>query len=153
VASLGGLAPMPGESIYCATKFGVRGFSQSLALELRGTGVAVSCVCPDSADTRQLRAEARHDASTMAFTSPAMAADDVARAVARTVVRPRREVLVPSPRGLLVRLLTSFPGVFALLYPMLDRLGRHGQARFRARVAGLAVCPIEEVAPSRPSSM
>jgi short-subunit dehydrogenase len=147
VASLGGLAPMPGESVYCATKFGVRGFCQALALELRGTGVTVCCVCPDSADTRQLRTEAQHDASTMSFTSPPMDADDVARAIVRTLVRPRREVLVPGPRGALVRLLTWSPGFFALLYPLLDRLGRRGQSRYRERIAAAALAPPGTVAP------
>lgn len=145
VASLGGLAPMPGESVYCATKFGVRGFSQALALELRGTGVSVSCVCPDSADTDQLRIEARHATSTMAFTSAPMDADDVAHAIIRTLVRPRREVLVPGARGLLVQLLTWWPGVFALLYPLLDRIGRRGQERFRARIAASALRRLEGV--------
>ena len=147
VASLGGLAPMPGESVYCATKFGVRGFSQALALELRGTGVSVSCICPDSADTGQLRVEARHPASTMAFTSPPMAAEDVASAIVRTLVRPRREVLVPGARGFLVRLLTWSPGFFALLYPLLDRMGRRGQARFRAQIAGAAASALREALP------
>jgi len=147
VASLGGLAPMPGESVYCATKFAVRGFCQALALELRGTGVTVSCVCPDSADTRQLRTEARHPASTMAFTSPPMTADTVACAIVRTLVRPRREVLVPGPRGALVRLLTCWPALFALLYPLLDRLGRRGQARYLARLGGFPAVRLREVLP------
>jgi short-subunit dehydrogenase len=125
---------MPGESVYCATKFAVRGFCQSLALELRGTGVTVSCVCPDSADTRQLRTEALHPTSTMAFTSAPMTADAVAGAIVGTLVRPRREVLVPGPRGALVRLLTCWPQVFALIYPLLDRLGGRGRARFLRRV-------------------
>lgn len=133
IASLGGLVPLPGSVTYSATKFGVRGFSLALALEAARHGVHVSVVCPDSADTRQLRAEAEHADSVLSFTSTALAADDVARAIVRTLRRPRREVLVPGPRGTLIRLLVLFPGLFARLYPVLAWMGRHGQARYRAR--------------------
>lgn len=36
---------------YCATKFGVVGFTEALAEELRGTGVSVWAVCPGLVDT------------------------------------------------------------------------------------------------------
>ena len=133
IASLGGLVPLPGSVVYSATKFGVRGFSLALALEAARHGVAVSVICPDSADTRQLRAEARHADSALSFTSAPLAADDVARAVVRTLRHPRREVLVPGPRGALIRLLVVFPNLFARLVPLLTWLGRRGQRRYQAR--------------------
>lgn len=135
IASLGGLVPLPGSVAYSATKFGVRGFSLALALEVAPFGVHVSVICPDSADTRQLRAEAEHADSVLSFTSAPLDADDVAQAIMRTLRRPRREVLVPGPRGALIRWLVLFPGLFARVYPLLARLGRYGQARYRARRA------------------
>jgi len=36
---------------YCATKFGVVGFTEALGEELRGTGVRVWAVCPGQVDT------------------------------------------------------------------------------------------------------
>lgn len=140
VASLGGIVPLPHESVYSATKFGLRGFCHALALELRGTGVKVTVVSPDSVDTQQLALEAAHAPSTLAFTSAALPADAVARAVARALDRPRLEVLVPSARGVLIKLLAFSPRLLWLLYPLLDRLGRHGQSayhhkRARPRVA------------------
>lgn len=145
VASLGGVAPMPGEAAYCATKFGVRGFSQALALELRGTGVVVSSVCPDSTDTRMLRIEAQHYGSAISFASAPLDVDYVARAIVRALVRRRREILVPGPRGLLVRLLAWSPSLFAACYPLIEWLGRRGQARFRAGIPETAISPIPEV--------
>jgi short-subunit dehydrogenase len=46
VSSLAGKIPSPESSIYCATKFGLRGFGYSLNVELRGTGVGVTTVFP-----------------------------------------------------------------------------------------------------------
>jgi 3-oxoacyl-[acyl-carrier protein] reductase len=40
--------PMADHTAYCASKFGLLGFSESLALELRGHGVKVSIILPGS---------------------------------------------------------------------------------------------------------
>ena len=39
-------------SVYCATKFGVRGFTQTIAEELEGTGIRVYCVNPGTTATQ-----------------------------------------------------------------------------------------------------
>jgi short-subunit dehydrogenase len=46
VSSLSGKAASPGAGIYCATKFGMRGFALGLREDLIGTGVGVSIVYP-----------------------------------------------------------------------------------------------------------
>src|ERR671931_898611 len=46
LASLAGRAGFPRRATYCATKHGVVGLSEAVALELRGTGVQVSVVMP-----------------------------------------------------------------------------------------------------------
>ena len=46
VASVGGFGPGPYMATYCATKAFVLSFTESLAAELRGTGVSALCVCP-----------------------------------------------------------------------------------------------------------
>lgn len=51
VASLLGKFGMADYVAYCATKFGVIGFTEALADELRGTDVAVWAVCPGQVDT------------------------------------------------------------------------------------------------------
>jgi NAD(P)-dependent dehydrogenase (short-subunit alcohol dehydrogenase family) len=46
VSSIGGVTGFEGSSVYCATKFAVTGFSESLALELAPAGIAVTVVEP-----------------------------------------------------------------------------------------------------------
>lgn len=51
IASLAGRVGLPDYGAYCASKFGVVGFTQQLALELADIGVRVNCVSPGSHDT------------------------------------------------------------------------------------------------------
>jgi NAD(P)-dependent dehydrogenase (short-subunit alcohol dehydrogenase family) len=48
IASLAGRVGLPDYGAYCASKFGVIGFTQQLALELASTGIRVNCVSPGS---------------------------------------------------------------------------------------------------------
>ncbi len=43
-----------GMAAYCASKFGVIGFTQALAMELAPAGITVNAICPGSADTDRL---------------------------------------------------------------------------------------------------
>lgn len=51
VSSMAGLAGMPWQTLYCASKFAVRGFSASLRAELARAGVGVTCVLPGTTRT------------------------------------------------------------------------------------------------------
>lgn len=46
LSSLFGLLGVPQQSSYCASKFAVRGFTESLRIELSGTGVGITSVHP-----------------------------------------------------------------------------------------------------------
>ena len=61
-SSVFGLAGMPYQSAYCASKFAVRGFTDSLRQELRGTGVRAVTVHPGGIRTNIARnARVRQD--------------------------------------------------------------------------------------------
>jgi short-subunit dehydrogenase len=51
VSSVFGLIGPPGQTAYCASKFAVRGFTESLRHELEGTNIFVSCVHPGGVKT------------------------------------------------------------------------------------------------------
>jgi len=138
VGSLGGIVPLAGEPIYSATKFAVRGFCLALALELRGTGVAVSVVCPDSTDTAQLAIEATQRGSPFSFLSAPLAPAAVAAAIVATIRRPRLEVAVPTGRGLGAKLLTWSPALLHRVYPLLERWGAARRSRFAGGSAASA---------------
>lgn len=51
IASIAGLLGNPNLTAYNASKFGVRGFSESLMKEVRDDGIRVTCVYPGSVET------------------------------------------------------------------------------------------------------
>ncbi len=58
-ASLAGLAPMPDDPVYAATKHAVVGFVRSMAPRLEERGISINAVCPGIADTPMVAGEAR----------------------------------------------------------------------------------------------
>jgi 3-oxoacyl-[acyl-carrier protein] reductase len=51
IASIAGKVGSANRAIYCASKFGVAGFTESLAEEVRQFGIRVSLICPGSTNT------------------------------------------------------------------------------------------------------
>jgi len=79
IASGAGKTGFPELSVYCASKFGVVGFTESLGEELGGTGVRVYAVCPGSTDTRMFRTMYPEE-------EPDLKPDDVARVIMNIVL-------------------------------------------------------------------
>jgi short-subunit dehydrogenase len=88
VASMAGFAPGPYMATYCATKAFVVSFSESLAVELRGTGVDVLCVCPGFTRTEfQQKAHVEvQGVPAFAWMSADTVVEQALRAVGRSVV-------------------------------------------------------------------
>ena len=55
-SSIFGMIAVPRQSVYHATKFAVRGFTESLVKEMKGTSVQVHCVHPGHIGTNILTA-------------------------------------------------------------------------------------------------
>ena len=52
IASIAGKVGSANRAVYCASKFGVVGFTESLAEEVRQYSIRASVICPGSTDTR-----------------------------------------------------------------------------------------------------
>jgi NAD(P)-dependent dehydrogenase (short-subunit alcohol dehydrogenase family) len=117
VSSLFGLLAAPGQSAYNASKFGVRGYSEALAVELAvaRSPVRVSTVHPGGVATNIARhavVGSRGDAEQLRATFDAMARtspDEAARVIIRGVERNRRRILVGADAKVL-HLLVSLAG-------------------------------------------
>jgi NAD(P)-dependent dehydrogenase (short-subunit alcohol dehydrogenase family) len=62
-ASVSGHIPTPGLSIYTASKFAVVGLTESLRIELMGSSIGVSLLCPGIVSTGLLDSSRKHRAS------------------------------------------------------------------------------------------
>jgi NAD(P)-dependent dehydrogenase (short-subunit alcohol dehydrogenase family) len=83
IASIAGKVGSANLAVYCASKFGVVGFTQALAEEVRQHGIRVSLICPGSTDTSFLGSSSKSSKSRERMLSPA----DVAHAVAMIVTQ------------------------------------------------------------------
>jgi short-subunit dehydrogenase len=89
-SAAGRMASLPGEATYVATKHAVVGLSEAVRCELEGTGVGVTTVLPNLANTRL--GSGMHAARGM----KKLEAADVADAIVDGLRRRRPEVYVPA---------------------------------------------------------
>ena len=141
VASLAGVSPTPGTTLYSATKFGLRGVSLGAAVELRQHGVYVTVICPDLVDTalfHQHIADEDPEAVALIFSgSRALRTEEVSEAIFCAMRDRPLEIDLPFSRGLLSKLASAVPSVLLLLYGPLKRKGLRQIERSR-RERGMA---------------
>lgn len=97
IASVAGHIGVSG--LYSATKFGLRGHTESLRRELRPLGIAVSLVTPGFIATEM----------TQGLRFPMAPPTAVARVIGRLIRRPRREIVVPGWYRALIALAKTSP--------------------------------------------
>lgn len=120
VSSVFGFAGVLNQSAYCTAKFGVRGFTETLRMELLDTGVGVTCVHPGGIDTNIARdsrigagsivTEDMHKKATENFKKAAITTpDEAARQIWAGVDKRRMRVVIGSDGKLIDRLTRLFP--------------------------------------------
>jgi short-subunit dehydrogenase len=125
VASVVGKRASPFRAAYVASKFALVGFSEALRMELRGTGIDVTCVCPIGTATEFHDVEPNR-LGVSGRGGPIQSPERVARAIVRALRRPRAEVHPYPPARLLFLANAVAPG-------LVDRLLMRFSPRARAR--------------------
>jgi NADP-dependent 3-hydroxy acid dehydrogenase YdfG len=138
-SSVFGLVGIPGQSAYCASKFAVRGFTDSLRQELRGTGVHAVCVHPGGIKTNivrnaryhahPLRPGVSHEEMIEEFEGAAMTTPDRAAKLIHDGVRSGRSRILVGPDaylfdGLARAMPTHYFTVLSGIESIVRRLGR-----------------------------
>ncbi len=94
VSSLFGLVGVRKQSAYCATKFAVKGFTESMRMELAGTGVAVTTVYPGGIKTNIVRNARMKKADREATTEEQEKFAKMFDRVAKTTPEEAAEVII-----------------------------------------------------------
>ena len=112
MASMGGVIASPTYSVYSASKFGLRGFTEALRREVGVYGVHVSGIYPGAVRT-EFKQHAGINRKTGRTTpdSLLLEPDEVAQAVLRVARHPRRGLIIPWQMRLSVWMNVLFPGI------------------------------------------
>ena len=108
VSSLGGRLGIPRESAYCASKFALCGWSESIALDLWHTPVKVRLILPGAVDTEIWD---RPGAEPSAYDGPKVPAEEVAVGIADAIDSDEFEHYLPDMSGV-VRFKTASIGAY-----------------------------------------
>jgi short-subunit dehydrogenase len=103
VSSIGALAPFPTVGAYGASKAGLTMFLQSLRLDLRGTGVGVTCVHPGLVKTEMTA----HIKKPMPL---ALESDEAAELILSKLRGVPAEINFPASMTATVRAIAALPG-------------------------------------------
>jgi short-subunit dehydrogenase len=112
MASMAGYVATPTYTVYAASKFGVRGFSEALRREVKAWGIDVSAIFPAAVSTGFAHeAVERRKTEITTPSSLALTPESVANWVVRLAKRPRRSLVLPRIAGLVVGLNRICPGL------------------------------------------
>ena len=97
MSSVAGWIAPPTYTIYSATKFGVRGFTDALRREAQPFGVHVSGIYPGYADTEFGQHSGNHPMKQSGLRRyfPTASSDEIAERVVEIAKHPRRAVIIP----------------------------------------------------------
>jgi len=136
IASLAGIAPLPGESLYCASKFAIRGFTFSIAYELKQYGIAVTAISPDAVDTPLLENTLDSKAAALNFTANSILTPaHVEKAVQKALKKRPIEITLPMYRTWMAIVVSAAPNN-SLIGSLKERMWKKGE-RKQAKLAAI----------------
>jgi short-subunit dehydrogenase len=96
VSSVGGRLGIIHEAAYCASKFALCGWSESMAVDLHGTGISVKLIEPGPVDTEIWN---QPGSETPLYDGPKFPPDEVARGIIAALGSDRFEHYVPDMKA------------------------------------------------------
>ena len=131
ISSINGIMPNPNNGPYCAAKFAVKGYTETLAQEMHGSSIRVSCVHPGGIKTNIAR-NGRVNRAMFELTREKAVnlyeealfrttADDAARIIISGVKRNKRRIMVGADAKVLDLLTRFFPGTMVTLSTLFSR--------------------------------
>jgi 3-oxoacyl-[acyl-carrier protein] reductase len=129
IGSVASLYATPGNTMYAASKFAVRGFSIAAAGDLRPHGIAVTLFGPGPVKTAMLECQRGDEDAALTFAGArALSADEVAAAILGPVLRKRPlEYFLPFRDEVLGKISNVFPRFFL---SQLDKARIRGKRNF-----------------------
>ena len=113
ISSVAGHMPLPFHAAYSATKFALNAMGKAAGVELKKDGIHVLTVCPGYVRTDFGRNAVRGaEAKTVRPSSVrGITAERVAKATLQGYLKGKREVIVPWPMHIPIKLYQLFPGL------------------------------------------
>jgi NAD(P)-dependent dehydrogenase (short-subunit alcohol dehydrogenase family) len=139
ISSINGIMPNPNNGPYCAAKFAVKGYTETLAQEMHGTNIRVSCVHPGGIKTNIAR-NTRYNRAMYSLTREKAislyedelfrtTADEAAKIIIAGIRHNRRRILVGADAKILDLLTRFFPVTAVTLSCLVSRFAARSYAR------------------------
>ena len=124
VASIAGLTYNPGASLYCASKHAVRGFSISVASELKKFNTTITVVCPGAVRTPMYEQQKAQEEAALTFTTNLLEPEDItAVLVGEAIEKKPLQMVLPTSDGIKAKIASVFPG---LVTKVIDKVVAEG---------------------------
>jgi 3-oxoacyl-[acyl-carrier protein] reductase len=135
IASMAGITPVVGLNLYAASKFGVRGFTLSIANELKAHNVTVTVVCPDLVDTPMLTLQLDYPEAALTFSgSRHLTIEEIGNVILDQGLKKKKlEIVHPTGRGLTAKIASFEPRLANLLFEKLAEKGRKRQKELKEK--------------------
>ena len=135
IASMAGISPVSGLNLYSTSKFGVRGFTLSIANELQEHNVAVTVVCPDLVDTPMLTLQLDYPEAALTFSgSRHLTVEEIGQVILDQGLKKKKlEIVYPAGRGLTAKIASFQPRMANLILKKLTEKGLKRQKELKEK--------------------
>ncbi|MFC4464233.1 SDR family NAD(P)-dependent oxidoreductase [Streptomyces xiangluensis] len=123
VCSMTSFLPLPGYATYCGSKYGLRAFHHSVAIEERDGPLDFTIIHPPSTRTGMLDQEMADPSCAISFAEKSYAPEQIAEAVVGAVTTKPVEVVFPPLAGRVQRIAGVFPRLMRRVIPMAEAKG------------------------------